>query len=119
MSAIEGAADAARAPVENVGVDHRRPNVVVSEELLDGADVVALLQKVGRKRMAQGVGSGVFGDASGTDGGFDRTLDDGLMQVVPPPISGSAIDIVTGRWEDPLPRPVAPGGGVFSVQRVG
>jgi hypothetical protein len=69
--------------------------------------------------MAQAVGGGVFGDASGTDGGFDGALDDGLMEVVPPPISGGAVHIVTGRWENPLPRPVAARGRVLSVEGVG
>jgi hypothetical protein len=49
ISTIEGAANATWASVEDVGVDHRRANVVVSKELLDGADVVTLLQEVGGK----------------------------------------------------------------------
>ena len=38
---IRRAADAVSAPIENVSIDHRRPNVAVAEEFLYGKDVVA------------------------------------------------------------------------------
>ena len=41
--AVGGAQDAGRAPVEDVGVDHGGGHVAVAEELLDGADVGAVL----------------------------------------------------------------------------
>ena len=42
MEGVRGAGDAAAAGVaEDVGVDHGRLDVLVAEELLDGADVVA------------------------------------------------------------------------------
>jgi hypothetical protein len=40
---VEGAADAAPAPVENVGVDQGGANVFVTEKFLHGANVVAIL----------------------------------------------------------------------------
>jgi len=40
---VGGAQDAGRAPVEDVGVDHGGGHVAVAEELLDGADVGAVL----------------------------------------------------------------------------
>ena len=52
---VSRALDASRAPVEDVRVDHRRAHVVVAKQLLDGADIVALLQQVGGERMAEGV----------------------------------------------------------------
>jgi len=39
-SVIEGAADTTGASIENVGVDHRGGDLLVTEELLDRADVV-------------------------------------------------------------------------------
>jgi hypothetical protein len=45
-SAIKWTADAAGAAIENVGVDHDGAYVVVSEQLLDGADVLAVFQHV-------------------------------------------------------------------------
>ncbi len=38
-----------------MGVDHRRPDVGMTEECLDRADVVVRLQKVGGKGMAKRV----------------------------------------------------------------
>ena len=38
--------------IQHVRVDHRRADVAVAQELLDGADVVAGLQEMCRKRMA-------------------------------------------------------------------
>jgi len=40
------------AAVEHVGVDHGGLDVVVAEELLDGADVVAVAEEVGGKAVA-------------------------------------------------------------------
>jgi hypothetical protein len=38
--------DAAGTAAQDISVDHCRRNIAVAEELLDGADVVAALQKV-------------------------------------------------------------------------
>src|SRR3954464_7689310 len=54
-SPVEGAHDTAAAAIEHVRIDHRRVHVLVAEELLDGADVVAGLQEMGRKAVAQRV----------------------------------------------------------------
>jgi hypothetical protein len=40
---------------EDVGVDHGRGHFAVAEELLDGADIVTALQKVGGEGVAEGV----------------------------------------------------------------
>jgi hypothetical protein len=56
-SAVEGAADGSCAAVEDVGVNHRGGDVVVAEELLDGADVVTGLEEMGGKGMSERVGS--------------------------------------------------------------
>jgi len=43
-----------------VGVDHGGAHILVAEQFLDGADVVAILEEVGGKRMAEGVGTDGF-----------------------------------------------------------
>ena len=48
-SAVGRAADGGGAAVQDVGVDHGRRDVAVAKELLDGADVVAILQQMGRE----------------------------------------------------------------------
>ena len=38
-------------------VNHGSAYILMSEQLLDGADIVAVLEQVRRERMAQGVGA--------------------------------------------------------------
>jgi hypothetical protein len=58
VEAVGGAEDAGGAAVEDVGVDHGGGDVAVAEELLDGADVGAVLQQVGGEGVAEGVAGG-------------------------------------------------------------
>ena len=44
VSAVEGAAHAKRVLARDMGVDHRRAQVGMAEQVLDGADVGAALQ---------------------------------------------------------------------------
>ena len=43
-------------------MDHRRADVFVAEELLDGSNVVAFLAQVSREAVAEGVAAGEFVD---------------------------------------------------------
>ena len=52
---IERAPDAAPSPIEHVRVDHRGLHVRVAEQLLHGADVVAVFEQVRREAVAEGV----------------------------------------------------------------
>jgi hypothetical protein len=47
-SRVEGAQHAPTATVQDMGVDHGGADVMVAQQLLDGADVVARLEPVGR-----------------------------------------------------------------------
>ena len=51
--AIQGAFHAAGALLEDVGVDHRRRNILMAKEFLDGADVGSALEGMGGKTMAE------------------------------------------------------------------
>ena len=51
-----------------MGVDHCGADILVTEELLDRADVVTGFQEVSREGVAEGVGSDVLGNLGG-DGG--------------------------------------------------
>ena len=62
----QGVSGAAHSPVplvQHVGVNHRLADVAVSEQLLDGADVVVVFQQMGREGMPKGVRRGVPGNA--------------------------------------------------------
>jgi hypothetical protein len=99
-----------------VGVDHGRRYVPVAEELLDGADVVTALQKVGGEGVAEGVAAGTLVDAGRADGAGHGALHVRLMVVVP------AFGRLTFPWrgsgKDPLPAPVAGRSGELSVDRI-
>jgi hypothetical protein len=66
---VEWTADAASSVLDDVGVDHRRGNAAVAEELLHGADVVTAFQEVG----GEGVAEGVIGDAF-VEAGFSSRI---------------------------------------------
>jgi hypothetical protein len=68
------AADSQAAPVENVGVDHGRLDILMPQEFLDGTDVIMGFEEVGRKTVAQGAGTNRFDDARQAGCLFDRLL---------------------------------------------
>jgi hypothetical protein len=88
---VGGAADAEWAAIENVGVDHGGPEVAVAEELLDGADVGAVLQEVGREGVPEGVAGDAFRDAGGGGRAADGALDARLVEVVAEPLAGGVV----------------------------
>ena len=110
---VEGASDAEWAAVQDVRVDHGGGHVAVAEELLDGPDVVAGLEEVGREAMSQGVTGGVFGDTGGQDGRVERALKNRFVDVVASEMPGRVVPVVAGRGEHPLPRPLALGAEIF------
>ena len=52
---VEGAFDGKPAAVEDMGVDHRCLNILVTEEFLHGADIITILEEMSGKGMAEGV----------------------------------------------------------------
>jgi hypothetical protein len=79
---VGGAAHAQWSSVQHVGVDHCGAHVLVAQQLLDRADVLAPLQQVGGKRMAEGVAAGCLGHASCRDGPLHGLLHDARIQMV-------------------------------------
>src|SRR5690606_21035145 len=71
-----------RAAVEHVGVDLRGGDVLVPEQLLDGADVVAVLEQVGGEGVAQRVRRDRLVDAGRAPRPADRAPDHSVVQVV-------------------------------------
>src|SRR5689334_3682539 len=80
-------------------------HVAVPEELLDGADVVTALQKVGGEGMAEGVAAGTLVDAGRAGGTGHGSLHVRFMVVVP--ALGGLVLPPSGSGKDPLPAPVA------------
>jgi hypothetical protein len=65
-----------------VGADHRRLDVLVAQQWLDGAYVIVVLQEVRGEAVAQGVRAGRFGDARPLRRLADRFLQPAFVQVV-------------------------------------
>ena len=71
-------------PVENMGVDHGRLDILVSEQLLDRPNVMPGLKQVRREGVAEGVGGDGLGEVRPPCGHLDGLLDTLWMEVVPP-----------------------------------
>ena len=65
-----------------MGVNHSGLDVLVAEEFLDGADVVTVLQKMGSKRMTEGVAGDGLVDAGLLSSFPDRFLQSTRIQVM-------------------------------------
>ena len=99
---------AAGSTVEDMGVDLGCADVPVTEELLDGPDVVVVLEEVGGEGVAKRVTGCALRDGRPAHGLLHRPLEHGLVQVVPAPLARGAIQVETGRWDHPLPDALPP-----------
>ena len=117
-SAVEGAADAGGAAVEDVGVDHGGRDILVAQELLDGADVVAVLEQVGGEAVAKRVWGDGLGDVGSSGGLAHGPLDQGLVDMVATGLAGSGVAVVAGGGEYPLPPPLGGSAGIFRPQGI-
>jgi len=89
----------------------------MSEQFLDGPEVVPVFEQMRRERMPQRVAGNPFGD-SGTNGRIsDGFLKDGFEEVVPIDVDRNVFLVRTVRWEHPLPAPFPGGPGIFSGKR--
>jgi hypothetical protein len=111
--AVERASHRQPAAVQHVSVDHGRLHVGVAEQLLNGPDVVAVLQEVGRERVPEGVARRRLREPGGSYRGTDRVLHRGFREVVPSHLSGARIDRQRAGGEYVLPSPAPSGRGVL------
>jgi hypothetical protein len=74
---------------------------------------------MGGEGMPQRVARRRFGNSRSEHGSTNRALNDGLMKEVAAALSRLLMEVVFGCWKDPLPRPFAPGVGVFVAQGMG
>ena len=75
-------------------IDHRCLDAAVTQQLLHGANVVTRLEQVCRKRVAQRVTTGRFGDATHPQGFLEGALYHRLVQMVATPLTGRPILIL-------------------------
>ena len=76
--------DAASAPVEHMGIAHRRPDVLVTEQCLHRTDVIPRFESMRRKGMAKGMAGGRFGDARPAYSTMHRPLEPLFVGMMPP-----------------------------------
>ena len=69
--------DCGRLAVEDVRVDHRRADVTIAQQLLDGPDVAPVLEEVGVERVTEGMGRCALGEPQPPDDLGDRALNHG------------------------------------------
>ena len=79
---VRRASDRARAPVQDVSVDHGRADVVVAQELLDRPDVVAIFQQMGGERVAKRVTVYPFGSTRAKGCRLHRALQNRLVKMM-------------------------------------
>jgi hypothetical protein len=98
-------------------VNHRRPDILVPQEFLDGPNVIPVLEEMRGKGVAERVAGRRLGHPSPEDGLPYRPLDDRFVQVVPAPLAGVPGDVDAGSRKDPLPAQFVPRVWVFSAER--
>jgi hypothetical protein len=99
-----------------MGVNHGGGNVFVSEEFLNGANIVTAFKEVGGKAMSKRMAAGGLGKASGANGFLDRVLQILFASVVASSISAPRVYGQVVRRKNVLPSPLSGGARVFSVQ---
>ena len=102
-----------------MGVDHRRRDVLVTEQLLDGADILPILEEVSGEGMPKGVTRHSLGEAKLLDGPSHGLLQGGRVDVVSAPLSRFPVLEDTAPWKDPLPAPISGRRPEFAGQRSG
>jgi hypothetical protein len=77
--------------VEHVGANHRRRNVFVTEELLNGPDVVVGLKEMGGKSVPKAMDTDGFAYVREAYGGVDRCLEVALVDMVASYLAGAGV----------------------------
>jgi len=116
LLAIEWAGHRVGTFVHDVGVDHGRLHVFVSQQLLHGADVVAGFKEVGGEGVAESVAGDALVDPRSTGGSFDRFLEAAFVNMVATYHAGAGVFGKLGGGED-VSFPA--GFGIFAFQGIG
>ena len=105
--------------VQHMGVNHCGSDVFVTEELLNGTDVVSGFKQMGGETVSEGVAACRFSDSGCSDGQFDRVLKIFFRGVMPAPLAGARVEGRFCGWKKILPHELASGIGIFSLQSKG
>ena len=91
----------------------------MAKQLLHRADVIAVLQQMGRERMAKRMAAGRLGNPGGPHGGRDRLLQAALTEMMPTAQVRAWIRREAIGGKDILPTPLAVRVGILAFERKG
>ncbi len=105
--------------MEDVGVDHRRPHVLVPQQFLNGPDVVPGLEQMGGKGVPQSMRGHALGDTRFPGRLLDGPLQTGRVNVMAVDRTAAGVHRTLGRREKILPDELTGCIGVLSFQCIG
>ncbi len=76
---IDRTSNSSAAPIQYMGVDHDGFHIFVTEQFLNGSDILAILKHMCGIRLTEGVIGRVLDEPRLADCVFDDTLDSGLI----------------------------------------
>ncbi len=113
---VGGTPHATTPAIEYVRVNHGRPNIRVTQQLLDRPNIVAIRQQMGGERMTQRMAPSPFLDLSRIHGLLHRPLHHGLMEMVSSLLTRLHVSPAVRLRKDELPNPLAIGVGILLGQ---
>src|SRR5688572_2745020 len=102
-----------------MGVDLRCAHVLMPEQLVHSADIVASLQQVTSEGVPESVPRCPLTDSDATNDVLDGGLGNRFVEVMAPSPAGDAIHVEARGRKYPLPRPLPAGVWVLARQRPG
>lgn len=114
---VERTLDTEGPRVHDVRINHRRPNVVVSEELLNRSQVGTRLEEVGGEGVPERMTADRFLDLSDEARAADSALQSSLMEVMTPALTAHFVRIDASRWKHPLPTELQRRARILSRER--
>lgn len=112
---VDRATNPGRPTVEDMGVNHRRLHVAMTQKLLYRSNIVTAFQKVSCKRKSECMACSSFGQASSSDGIFHGFLKKLFIHMMASLISGLSVLPPAPLGKDPLPSPVGGRVGILAV----
>ncbi len=119
LQSVGRAADAEWTTVQYMSIDHGGSDVVVAEQFLNRADVMATFEQVSGKGMTETVRSGGLADLCLDHGAANRLLHQAWIEMMPTLLSCLVIAPALVLGEHPLPVQLLVCIPVFSAERSG
>ena len=119
LQRIRRAPNTLSTPVQHMRIDHRRPDIAVTQQLLHRPNIIPILQQMRRERVPECMARGVLLDISLPDRGLHCLLQNGLIHVMPSLLTCLPVHPTVLLWEHELPKPLGRSVGVLPRQRIG